>query len=230
MASRESDREAGGLHFEGWRQRFVDARGLRFSAVVWGEARRPALVLLHGLVVEAHCWDPFANALQDEFQLIAFDLRGHGDSDWPQPPSYETQDFVDDLAALAGRWPLERFSLVGHSSGAAAAFAFALSHPDMVERLVVLDPAPLGGADGAPAWAALPAYDSFEAMVEAMAQVYPRSRPEWVRHWAAHNGRRLAGRKLDPQTQPGRPGAAPRAALGPRQSHSLPDVNRAGAS
>jgi pimeloyl-ACP methyl ester carboxylesterase len=179
------------LPFDGWRQRFAEANGLRFSYLDWGSEDAPALVLLHGITVEAHCWDLVANALQDERRIIALDLRGHGDSAWPRPPAYDTRDFVADLAALAPQWRVERFALGGHSSGALASFSFAREYPEAVERLVAIDPAPLGGHNGAPAWAALPRYDSFEAMLEATLKLFPRSQPEWAHHWAATNARQL---------------------------------------
>jgi pimeloyl-ACP methyl ester carboxylesterase len=179
------------LHFDGWQQRFVEANGLRLSYLDWGSPNAPPIVLLHGITVEAHCWDLVANALRDEYRVIALDLRGHGDSDWPHPPAYDTHDFVADLAALVEALGLGRIVVGGHSSGALASLSFAREHPGAVEKLIPIDPAPLGGHAGAPPWAALPRYDSFAALVDATLKLFPRSRPEWARHWAATNARRL---------------------------------------
>ena len=79
----------------------TSAGGIAQSFVLWGEPKRPAMVLLHGLSGHARMWDAFACAMASRFQVIATDQRGHGDSEWPRPPSYDTADFVRDLRALA---------------------------------------------------------------------------------------------------------------------------------
>src|SRR3972149_6572028 len=58
------------------RERTVEARGLSFHYVEWGEAGAPAIVLLHGLGAMCRISDPPGPALQDRYRLIALDQRG----------------------------------------------------------------------------------------------------------------------------------------------------------
>ena len=121
------------------REHTVDARGLRFHYVEWGEADAPAIVLLHGLSSMGRLWDPFARALQDRYRLIALDQRGHGDTSWPDGPAYSTDDYVADLEALVDVWGLDRFALIGLSMGGMNAIAYAARHPEKTTHLVPVD-------------------------------------------------------------------------------------------
>ena len=181
------------LSFEGWQQRFAEANGLRPSYLEWGRTEAPPLVFLHGLTTTAHDWDQIAHDLQPDFHVFATDLRGHGDSAWPDPPAYHTDDFVADLTALGEHWGLSRFALVGHSLGAVVAVDYAVSHRETVDRLVVVDSVPLGGVEGGngPPWASLPYYDSSEAMTEALLKLMTRPAEALVRYSVAHNAREL---------------------------------------
>jgi pimeloyl-ACP methyl ester carboxylesterase len=67
------------------------------------------------------------------------DLRGHGDSSWPAPPSYEIDDYVADLTAFAAALQLPPFVLVGHSLGGLIALAYAARHSATLRALIVVD-------------------------------------------------------------------------------------------
>ena len=178
--------------FEAHRTR---AGGLAQSFVRWGERSRPTMVLLHGLTGHARTWDTFARAMAPRYRIIALDQRGHGDTEWPRPPAYDTADFVHDLRALADSFGVERFTLVGLSMGAHNALAFAIRHPECVERLVSVDVPPavplprdraaLAGSD--------PERAGFATIEEAFAAerpVYPLSSEEVVMHRVRHNLKR----------------------------------------
>jgi pimeloyl-ACP methyl ester carboxylesterase len=121
----------------GYREHDVEARGLRFHVLEWGEAGAPPMVLLHGLTGHAHIWDDTAAALGDRYHIFAPDQRGHGDTQ--HAPTYSTQDFVDDLEALRRHWGLERFVLMGLSMGGHNGFAYAHQYPDRVSHLIAID-------------------------------------------------------------------------------------------
>jgi pimeloyl-ACP methyl ester carboxylesterase len=105
----------------------------------------PPVVLLHGLsatrrnVVHGSRHLPRAG-----YRLIAYDARGHGDSD--PAPRYEYGDLVGDLQAVLDRLEIERAALVGSSMGAATSMAFALEHAERVPALVQITPAYTGYA------------------------------------------------------------------------------------
>ena len=178
------------LAFPGWQQHYAEVNGLRLSFLEWGAPSLPAVLLLHGLTVEAHSWDPVASLLQERFRLIVPDLRGHGDSAWPQPPSYTTQNFVDDLVALLRAIKVEHCAVIGHSLGAAIGIALAQEASPRIERLAVVESAPLAGSEGAPPWAALTPFASFADLVAATAKAFPRSPVDLIGYMAFHNARR----------------------------------------
>ena len=121
------------------REQTIQARGLRFHYVEWGESGAPVIVLLHGLSSTCRIWDSFARAFQDRRRLLALDQRGHADSSWPAGPDYATDDYVADLEALVDSWRLERFAIVGLSMGGMNGIAYAARHPDRVTHLVPVD-------------------------------------------------------------------------------------------
>lgn len=80
-----------------------------------------------------------ARSMPAECQLIAPDLRGHGDSDWVTPPAYHPLDYAGDLVELVRQTGGRRPVMVGHSMGGLCALAFADRHPEMLAALVLID-------------------------------------------------------------------------------------------
>jgi pimeloyl-ACP methyl ester carboxylesterase len=134
----------------GARESTVDIGGLTFHYLEWGQPSAPPLVLLHGLTGHARTWDHMAPALAERYRVLVPDQRGHGDSARAQ--SYRTQDFVDDLAALADAWRVARIVLMGLSMGGHNAMAFAAAHPERVSALIVVDIPPKMERSHAPNW------------------------------------------------------------------------------
>ncbi|SFA77899.1 Pimeloyl-ACP methyl ester carboxylesterase [Poseidonocella pacifica] len=98
----------------------------------------PPLVILHGLFGSARNWGVIAKRLSDQREVIAVDLRNHGQSPWRDTHSYP--EMAEDLAETLPDGPVD---LIGHSMGGKAAMVFALQHPDRVNRLLVADIAPV---------------------------------------------------------------------------------------
>jgi non-heme chloroperoxidase len=95
--------------------------GLRLHVREWGKASGPPIVFIHGWSQCHLCWrNQVESALQDEFRLVAFDLRGHGMSQAPLESRHYTRGelWADDLAAVIGELQLDRPVLVGWSYGA----------------------------------------------------------------------------------------------------------------
>ena len=104
------------------------------------ETATPPLVIVHGLFGSARNWNGMAKRLSDSRKVITIDQRNHGESPWFQSHSYH--DMADDLAeviAIHGG----AADVVGHSMGGKAAMVLALTRPDLVQRLVVADIAPV---------------------------------------------------------------------------------------
>lgn len=97
------------------------------------------MVLLHGGSAHAHWWDFFAPAIAEHYRVVALDLRGHGDSEHPEPPAYGLENYVDDLGAFIEASSLQHVTLIGHSLGGMIATAYSAALPQRVHSLVVVD-------------------------------------------------------------------------------------------
>jgi pimeloyl-ACP methyl ester carboxylesterase len=97
------------------------------------------LTLVHGSWVDHHGWDAVAPLLAREFQVVAYDRRGHGDSDAP-PGQGSVHDDVADLAALIERFGSGPAHVVGNSFGGAIALRLATQRPDLVRSVTAHEP------------------------------------------------------------------------------------------
>ncbi len=114
--------------------------GLRFHYREWPNPRAQALVLLHGFTGHARSWDSFAAAMQSTYHVYALDQRGHGDSAWTD--DYSAEAMVEDVQRWVTALGLKSFVLLGLSMGGRNAYQFAATHPEEVERLVIVDIGP----------------------------------------------------------------------------------------
>jgi len=105
-------------------------------------AARQAIVCVHGLTANHTCWASMADALGPDYRLIAYDLRGRGESDKPEK-GYSLEAHGQDLGRLLDHYGLKKAVLMGHSLGAHIALRFAVTQPGRVSRLVLFD----GGLD-----------------------------------------------------------------------------------
>lgn len=111
------------------------------AATGYGEAG-PRVVFLHGLFGQGRNWTGVARALSDAARVLLVDLPDHGRSPWSADFSYPAM--ADRVAGLLdASAPGERWSVVGHSMGGKVAMLLALRHPELVERLCVVDVAPV---------------------------------------------------------------------------------------
>ncbi|CUH64015.1 Esterase YbfF [Thalassovita gelatinovora] len=111
------------------------------NQIVHGEKTdRPSLLIVHGLYGSGRNWGVIAKRLSDGRQVIAVDQRNHGFSPWHDSHSYE--DMAEDLARVirAQGGPMD---VLGHSMGGKAAMVLALKYPNLVNRLIVADIAPV---------------------------------------------------------------------------------------
>lgn len=102
-------------------------------------AARPVLIV-HGLYGSGRNWGVIAKRLSDRGPVMTVDQRNHGDSFWSDSHSYH--DMANDLAEVivSNSGPMD---VVGHSMGGKAAMVLALTRPELVERLIVADIAPV---------------------------------------------------------------------------------------
>lgn len=101
--------------------------------------RGPALMVLHGFTGSALGMSAVARAFEDDYEVIAPDLPGHGQSPMPgQPASYGFDDCVDDLVATLVASGHQRAHWIGYSLGARLALGCAVRHPDRVASQVLI--------------------------------------------------------------------------------------------
>lgn len=100
----------------------------------------PAVILLHGLGADSSSWGQTIAPLAAKFRVLAPDQIGFGRSDKPML-NYRVATLVDFLDAFMKQLGIERASLVGNSLGGFTAAAYALAHPEKVDRLVLVDAA-----------------------------------------------------------------------------------------
>ncbi|WP_305783269.1 alpha/beta fold hydrolase [Symbioplanes lichenis] len=120
----------------------IERDGVRLSFLIGGEG--PPVVLLHGLAGSAEEFAPTARALLPDHRVVALDQRGHGHST-RRPADLSRRAYADDVAAViehAGG-PV---TLVGQSMGGHTALLVAAWHPELVERLILVE-AGVGGTD-----------------------------------------------------------------------------------
>jgi pimeloyl-ACP methyl ester carboxylesterase len=117
---------------------FVSQR-LRLHYVDWGNPEKPPLLLVHGGRDHCRSWDWTALALRDDWHVIAFDHRGHGDSEWVSDGNYVDADMVYDVAQLVHQLDLAPVTIVAHSLGAGVSLRYAGIYPDQVRKLVAIE-------------------------------------------------------------------------------------------
>ncbi|GGJ35860.1 alpha/beta fold hydrolase [Neoroseomonas lacus] len=101
----------------------------------------PPLILLHGLFGAGQNWGGIRRALAPSHRVLTPDLRNHGAS--PRAGAMDYATMAADLAETMDAAGVPHASLLGHSMGGKVAMAFALAHPERVERLIVADIAPV---------------------------------------------------------------------------------------
>jgi pimeloyl-ACP methyl ester carboxylesterase len=119
----------------------VEIHGHEISYRDVGEG--PVLLLLHGIAGSSRAWREVMPKLAGEYRLIAPDLLGHGESAKPQG-DYSLGAYASGLRDFLGVLGVERATLVGQSFGGGVAMQLAYQHPEVCERLVLVDSGGLG--------------------------------------------------------------------------------------
>ena len=155
------------------------------------------LVFIHGLGSSTRDWEAQMPAFSKSFQVITFDLRGHGQSDKPAGP-YDMAIFSADLADLLQTLGIGAAHIVGLSLGGAVALQFALDYPAHVRTLTIVNSGPTLGD---PAYAqqeierrvGIVQHQGMRAMGQALsANLFPRPeqanlRATFVERWAEND-------------------------------------------
>lgn len=114
----------------------------KFHISLTGDATKPKLVFLHGLMGFALNWRRIAKAFESDYQVLTYDQRGHGRTRQRPATGYAPDDYAQDLNDILEALGWDRVTLVGHSMGGRASYSFAAHHPHKVTRLVIEDIGP----------------------------------------------------------------------------------------
>jgi pimeloyl-ACP methyl ester carboxylesterase len=122
---------------ETWQHRDIMTNGIRMHYVTQGKG--PLVVLLHGFPEFWYSWRYQLPFLAERgYTVVAPDLRGYNDTDKPRT-GYDVPTLLRDIAGLIKGLGQEKAVIVGHDWGGVLAWAFAMSYPQMTERLIVMN-------------------------------------------------------------------------------------------
>ncbi|MBW4575926.1 MAG: alpha/beta hydrolase [Aphanothece sp. CMT-3BRIN-NPC111] len=123
---------------DSWKHEYIISNGIKLHYVTQGEG--PLMLMLHGFPEFWYSWRHQIPEFALDFKVVALDLRGYNDSDKPpKKSSYVMDEFIKDVEGVIKGLGYDRCVLVGHDWGGAIAWNFAYDHPEMVERLIILN-------------------------------------------------------------------------------------------
>ncbi|MDX2232606.1 MAG: alpha/beta hydrolase [Leptolyngbyaceae cyanobacterium bins.349] len=133
---------------EPWTHALISTNGIQLHYVTQGEG--PLMVFLHGFPEFWYSWRKQIPEFAQTHKVVAVDLRGYNDSEKPESQSaYVMDEFIKDVKGVITGLGYDRCILVGHDWGGAIAWSFAYAHPEMVEKLIILNiPHPAKFAQG----------------------------------------------------------------------------------
>jgi pimeloyl-ACP methyl ester carboxylesterase len=119
----------------------LDRNGVKIHYEVHGKG--PTLLLSHGYSSTCRMWDGQVAALKDRYQVVVWDFRGHGESDYPKDAAlYSEALTVGDMAALLDMVGARKAIIAGLSLGGYMSLAFHATHPERVRALMLFDTGP----------------------------------------------------------------------------------------
>ena len=119
----------------------IDRDGVNIHYEVHGSG--PPLLLTHGYSSTSAMWQGQIAALSKNHQLVLWDMRGHGQSDYPDDPAaYSEALTVADMAALLDEIGADSAIVGGLSLGGYMSLAFYRAHPERVRALLIIDTGP----------------------------------------------------------------------------------------
>ncbi len=121
-----------------WSTAICETNGIRMHYSRTGDRKSP-LILLHGFAANGLCWSVIAHTLEEEYDVIMPDFRGHGKSSVPDY-GYRYDDHANDVIGLVNSLGISAPILIGHSMGGLVAAVVASRHPELIRGLILADP------------------------------------------------------------------------------------------
>jgi pimeloyl-ACP methyl ester carboxylesterase len=120
---------------------YIERDGVRVYFEDHGQG--PAVLLSHGYSATSQMWRDQVAAFRDRYRVIVWDMRGHGQSDYPEDQGAYSEDHtVHDMAAILDACGVGRAVVGGLSLGGYCSLGFYLEHPARVDALMLFDTGP----------------------------------------------------------------------------------------
>ena len=185
----------------------IGANGVRLRADAFGDAADPPVLLLHGGGQTRHAWGTTPRVLAERgWYAVRLDLRGHGESAWPDDADYRLDAFAGDVVAVARELSAPPAMVGASLGGMSAMLAIGESQTPIARALVLVDVAPTIEKEGVARIGEFmgknleEGFGSLEEVADAIAEYNPhRPRPDdlsglkknvrlrddgrWVWHW-----------------------------------------------
>jgi pimeloyl-ACP methyl ester carboxylesterase len=117
-----------------------EERGIAYRTNIFDNSRK-TLVFIHGLSTTCSVWEPYETALENDFNILTYDLRGHGFSQkYKNYADYDLKNLADDLRALLEYLGIHSCSLVSTSLGTLVALLYVHYYPGTVGTNLLLAP------------------------------------------------------------------------------------------
>jgi pimeloyl-ACP methyl ester carboxylesterase len=117
-----------------------EERGIAYRTNVFDGSRK-TLIFIHGLGPTCSGWEPYETALENDFNILTYDLRGHGFSKkYKNYADYDLKNLADDLRALLDYLGIHSCSLVSNSLGTLVALLYVHYYPGTVRSNLLLAP------------------------------------------------------------------------------------------
>ncbi|MHB9149697.1 MAG: 3-oxoadipate enol-lactonase [Thermoleophilia bacterium] len=130
----------------------ITAKGIDINYELTGDPDAPVITLSHSLATDLSMWDPQTAELRARFRVLRYDTRGHGGTTVPPGP-YSLEQLAEDARALLDALAIDRTHFVGISMGGMIGQTLALTHPEILESLVLCDTTASLPPEAGPIWA-----------------------------------------------------------------------------
>jgi 3-oxoadipate enol-lactonase len=129
----------------------IKSNGIQINYELSGKKGAPIVVLSHSLSSSLLMWNPQMDVLNPHFQVLRYDMRGHGKSNAPSG-AYTLELLGEDVIGLLDALKMDRVHFVGLSLGGMIGQYLTLNHPHRLKSLALCDTSAIAPADAQPLW------------------------------------------------------------------------------
>jgi 3-oxoadipate enol-lactonase len=129
----------------------IKSNGIQINYELSGKKGAPIVVLSHSLSSSLLMWNPQMDVLNPHFQVLRYDMRGHGKSDAPSG-AYTLELLGEDVIGLLDTLNINQVHFVGLSLGGMIGQYLTLNHPHRLKSLALCDTSAIAPADAQPLW------------------------------------------------------------------------------